>query len=77
MDMDRGAPRERQEVSRVVAVGHALYALLPSQIVVQAGVKKGDRLAIKCRGGTIYAVRIPFEDLLSRKRPNWGDGAKE
>jgi hypothetical protein len=66
MDMDIG--EVRREVSRVVGVGHALYMLVPTGICRRTGLKKGDRLAMETDGRTVYAARIPFEDLISKRR---------
>jgi bifunctional DNA-binding transcriptional regulator/antitoxin component of YhaV-PrlF toxin-antitoxin module len=64
---------ERRQVSRVVRVGSGLYCLLPAKIAADAGWKRGDRLVMETDGNMVYAVKIPIDELLARKRhPNGG-----
>lgn len=65
---------ERKDISRVVKVGRALYVLLPQKVCQLAGLKRGDRLCIETDGSMVYAVRVPFEELMARKtKPNGGN----
>jgi hypothetical protein len=58
----------RKQVSAVVQVGRSLYALLPQKVCQEAGLKRGDRMVIETDGRLIYAARIPFEELISRRK---------
>lgn len=71
LKVDQGP--ERKDISRVVAVGNALYVLLPKKVCELTGLKRGDRLCMETDGRMVYAARVPFEELMARKtKPNGG-----
>ena len=60
---------KHKQVSTVTAVGRSLYILLPQQVCELAGLKRGDRMVIETDGRMVYATRIPFEELIRRRKP--------
>jgi hypothetical protein len=55
------------DVSRVVGVGQALYALVPEKICRAMDLKKDDRLVMHTDGRTIFATRMPSEELITKR----------
>jgi hypothetical protein len=57
----------RRKVSRIIQNGRSLYLLVPPDLQEVVGWKKGDAIALDTDGRTVFAARIPFEDLINRR----------